>query len=62
MRDEYDDRIYQAARADLNASLGRFFESIGYAFDRLTAKLYDAPWTNERKAKREACKSQLRTL
>lgn len=62
MRDEFDDRIYQAARADLNASLTRLFDSIAYAFDRLTAQLYDAPWINERRNKREACKSQLRTL
>ena len=62
MRDEHDDRLYQAAREDLNASLTQLTDSIAYAFDRLTAKLYDAPWINERRNRREACKSQLRTL
>lgn len=45
MRDAHDDRLYQAHRADLARDLGRLIASVAYVFDRLTAKLYDAPWS-----------------
>lgn len=49
MRDEMDDRTYQYLRHDLNASLVRLAHALGVVFDRLTAQLYDAPWSRERK-------------
>lgn len=61
MRDEFDDRMYQAARADLNQSIGRLIDSIAYVFDRLTAQLYDAPWTRRPDCSDET-KTRLRTL
>lgn len=47
MRDAYDDRLYQAHRADFARDVGRLFGSIAHAFDRLTARLYDAPWSRD---------------
>lgn len=47
MRDAYDDRLYQALRQDFGRDIGRLFGSIAYAFDRLHARLYDAPWTRQ---------------
>ena len=47
MRDEHDDRIYQAFRHDLAASVFGLFSSIGYAFDRLHDRLYSAPWSQQ---------------
>ena len=44
MRDEYDDRIYQALRHDFADNLRAIANSIGYAFDRLHERLYGAPW------------------
>ena len=44
MRDEHDDRVYQALRQDLWSNLGDVANSIAYAFDRLHARLYGAPW------------------
>lgn len=44
MRDEHDDRTYQALRHDLASNLGDIFKSVAYAFDRLHAHLYGAPW------------------
>lgn len=48
MRDELDDRMYQHLRHDLNDSLARLFASLAIVFERLTAQLYDAPWSRER--------------
>ncbi len=45
MRDEHDDRMYQASRQDLNAGITRLLQSIAYAFERLHAQLYAAPWS-----------------
>lgn len=45
MRDEHDDRIHQALRQDLAANIAAIAASIGQAFDRLHAHLYDAPWS-----------------
>lgn len=45
MRDAHDDRLYQAHRADLARDFGRLFGSLAFVFDRLTARLYDAPWS-----------------
>ena len=44
MRDQYDDRIHQALRHDFAANVGAIMKSIAYAFDRLQARLYAAPW------------------
>lgn len=62
MRDQFDDQLYQALRGELNGTLGRFFESIGDVFDRLTAQLYDAPWTRLEPAEEPCPDSRLRTL
>lgn len=61
MRDEYDDRIYQAFRQDLGNAIARLFKSIAHAFDRLNARLYAAPWSEQTPAKARPC-SQLHTV
>lgn len=45
MRDEIDDRIFQAARHQFGEHVEHLLRSMGYAFERLTARLYDAPWS-----------------
>jgi hypothetical protein len=45
MRDAHDDRLYQAHRGEFARDIARLFGSIAFVFDRLTAKLYDAPWS-----------------
>jgi hypothetical protein len=47
MRDEYDDRLYQALRHDFASNLRDIVRSIAYAFDRLHGRLYDAPWSRQ---------------
>ena len=55
MRDEHDDRIHQALRHHLAGDIGRLVKSIGHAFDRLQARLYDAPWSRTEKASQSQC-------
>jgi len=45
MRDAHDDRLYQAHRADFARDIARLLDSVGFVFDRLTARLYDSPWS-----------------
>lgn len=45
MHDAYDDRTYQALRQDFHANLTAMAGAVGHAFDRLHARLYDAPWS-----------------
>lgn len=59
MRDEFDDRLYQASRHALNQDIARLIRSVAYAFDRLQARLYDAPWSNERQ---RHCKGEFTAL
>jgi hypothetical protein len=47
MRDEHDDRLHQALRHDFASNIAEIASSIGYAFDRLHARLYDAPWARK---------------
>lgn len=51
MRDEFDDRIYQQHRAELNATISAFIRSVADVFDRLTGFLYDAPWSRNTQTK-----------
>ena len=44
MRDEYDDRLYQALRHDFAGNLSDIAKSVTHAFDRLHERLYGAPW------------------
>jgi hypothetical protein len=44
MRDAHDDQLYQAHRAAFSRDIGRLVSSVAIVFNRLTAKLYDAPW------------------
>ncbi len=55
MRDHHDDLVFQALRHHWRGDIGRLAGSIGYAFERLQARLYDAPWTREPKAGQAAC-------
>lgn len=57
MRDHQDDLVYQAFRHNLADDVARLVESVGYAFERLQAQLYDAPWSRLPKAKDQACRS-----
>jgi hypothetical protein len=47
MRDEYDDRIYQAYRHQFGADVMAVIRSVAYAFDRLHDRLYAAPWAKQ---------------
>jgi hypothetical protein len=47
MRDEYDDRLYQALRHDFAANLSDIAKSVAHAFDRLHERLYGAPWSDQ---------------
>jgi hypothetical protein len=53
MRDEYDDRIYQALRHDFAGNLRAIANAVGHAFDRLHERLYGAPWN----ARNPQCKA-----
>lgn len=56
MRDEHDDRLYQALRQDLGRDIARLVKSIAYALERLHARLYDAPWSRKDEVARQRCK------
>lgn len=57
MRDEHDDRLYQAHRHDLAANVADIFGTIAYAFDRLHGRLYDdAPWSRRSRARKAQTK------
>ncbi|HEV2568966.1 hypothetical protein [Sphingomonas sp.] len=62
MRDEHDDRIYQAFRGQLGNDIARLVKSVAYAFDRLTARLYDAPWSKGNRAVEGQCGKGFTTL
>ena len=62
MRDEHDDRIYQAFRGQLGDDIARLVKSVAYAFDRLQARLYDAPWSNGNGAAKGQCGKGYTTL
>lgn len=47
MRDQHDDLVYQAFRHELGNDVARLVKSIAYAFERLQARLYDAPWSKQ---------------
>ena len=55
MRDEHDDRIYQAFRHDLVTNVAAIGSSIAYAFERLHARLYAAPWSTKTGTKEKPC-------
>lgn len=50
MRDQHDDLVYQAFRHQLGDDVARLVRSVAYAFERLQARLYDAPWSREPEA------------
>jgi len=54
MRDEMDDRVYQAHRHAMAANIGAAMTSIAYVFERLTARLYASPWSRP-EAKKPWC-------
>ena len=63
MRDEYDDRLYQALRHDFASNIRDIVRSIAYAFDRLHDRRYGAPWSEKPGAADPACRSnRLTTL
>ncbi|MBS0504547.1 MAG: hypothetical protein JSS55_12265 [Proteobacteria bacterium] len=59
MRDEHDDRIYQAFRHDLATNVADIVNSIAYAFDRLHERLYGAPWSQQTRANDRRCETKL---
>lgn len=61
MRDEHDDRMYQALRQDMHGAVANLFASIAPAFQRLTARLYQAPWSETTQVLEEKCKPGLKT-
>lgn len=62
MRDEHDDRIYQAFRHDLATNVANVVKSIAYAFDRLHARLYGAPWSKQPGNDAGQCSTRFTTL
>jgi hypothetical protein len=60
MRDEHDDRIYQALRHDLATNIASIVNSVAHAFDRLHARLYRAPWSSQ-PGNDAACPNRLTT-
>jgi hypothetical protein len=61
MRDEFDDRIHQALRADFAANIAAIARSVAVAFDRLHERLYGAPWSTRTSATGEPCPTRLTT-
>ena len=62
MRDEHDDRISQPFRGQPGDDIARLVKSVAYAFDRLAARLYDAPWSNGNRAVEGQCGKGYTTL
>jgi hypothetical protein len=58
MRDQHDDLVFQAFRHQLGDDVARLVKSVAYAFERLTARLYDAPWLKQPRAGRECGNKQ----
>jgi hypothetical protein len=58
MIDEIFDRNYQSGRAELNASLGQLFASVGKgianSFQVLNRIEYNAPWLERKRSRRHA--------
>lgn len=55
MRDEFDDRIHQALRHDFATNVAAIVRSVAHAFNRLQARLYDAPWSQRTGATKQPC-------
>jgi hypothetical protein len=62
MRDEHDDRVYQAFRGQFGRDIVLLVRSVAYAFDRLHAQLYDAPWSRRNRAVEGQCGKGFTTL
>ena len=62
MRDEHDDRIYQALRHDFSTNVAAIVNSIAHAFDRLHERLYGAPWSQRTGVNGQPCSTKLTTL
>lgn len=61
MRDEHDDRTYQALRHDFATNVADLVKSVAHAFDRLHERLYGAPWSQRTRATEQPCNSKLTT-
>ena len=61
MRDEHDDRTYQALRHGLATNVADLVRSVAYAFERLHAQLYGAPWSKRTGANDATCARKLTT-
>lgn len=48
MRDEYEARMWQAFHHQYGEAAVTMIRAVAHAFDRLHARLYDAPWRRER--------------
>ena len=57
MRDQHDDLVFQAFRHQLGDDVVTLVKSVAYAFERLQARLYDAPWSNQSRAVDRSCKN-----
>ena len=62
MRDEHDDRTYQALRHGFATNVADVVRSIAYVFDRLHAQLYRAPWSKRTGTTDATCSHKLTTL
>lgn len=60
MRDEHDDRMYQAFRQDLNAAVASLSASIARLFERLTARFYQPSWSETTRALEDTCNTGLK--
>ena len=62
MRDEHDDRVFQTFRGQFGRDIVLLVRSVAYAFDRLSARLYDAPWSKGNRANKGQCGKGYTTL
>lgn len=62
MRDEHDDRTYQALRHDFATNVADVVRSIAYAFERLNARFYRAPWSERTGTNDATCSHKLTTM
>ncbi len=47
MRDDFESRAWAENRHHLNRALRRAIDKLSYAFERLVAIKYDAPWETQ---------------
>jgi hypothetical protein len=55
MRDDFESRFWAENHHQLSNGIGQLIDKAGYAFRRLVAFQYDAPWQRAEKQRVERC-------